>query len=384
MRGSKKRDRTIEVDTENKKLHFFNEKFPLVSLIVINYNGLLFLGDILDKCIESLLATEYPNLEIIIVDNGSTDHSVDYLMKKFSDKRLRIIPLSTNRGYVGGANQGARIAKGEIIGILNNDLIFSPKWLKSLISTFNFDSKIKIVCPKVLFIEKPDTVNSLGAKMNSLLLVKEIGILEKDVERKAIDYVFIPSGPIFLFPASLLREMGGILFDEDYFAYFEEVDFGWRVNMLGYRVACNSEAVVYHKGGGSFGNTIKPSQFYFCRYNALRTGIKNAEARIVLSMLPVWFTMTLYHGFLYYRDTLDPTFFKASFLAITRSLLGFKKQWRKRTKIQRIKDSRDLPFSSIIETDYTTLTVLIVNFVNFCLGIAKASELSIKIIKRKT
>ena len=107
---------------------------PLVSLIVINYNGKSKLGSLLDKCLSSLLNTDYANFEILFVDNNSTDDSVEYVMKKFNDPRIRIIRLEKNYGYAGAVNRALKHAKGEFIAVLNNDVIVNKDWLKHIIT----------------------------------------------------------------------------------------------------------------------------------------------------------------------------------------------------------------------------------------------------------
>jgi GT2 family glycosyltransferase len=316
-------------------------KQAFVSLIMINYNGYSKLGDLLDACIASVLSTDYPSFELIFLDNASTDNSVDHVNETFSDCRLKVLPSNRNLGYAEGANYALKFAHGDIIGVLNNDILLPHGWLRDLLETFRLDSKIKVVCPKLLFIENPERINSCGGQINVLLVAWDKFLDEQDASHPAkIERVFSPAGAIFLMTRDLIQQLDGKIFDDDYFAYYEDVDLGWRTNLLGCKVVCNSNVVAYHKHGGSFGD-VTPTKFFLFRRNALRTGIKNGDKRLVLLMLPVWLASTIVAAHMYYRATHVPGFLKAGLRVIIDVFVGLKKTWIKRTLFERVSETSE-------------------------------------------
>jgi len=109
------------------------QDYPLVSITILNYNGLSLLDGVLEECLQSVLGTDYPNIEVLFVDNASVDESVDFVSKSFSDSRLKIIRNSSNLGVGEGYNVGMRASRGEYIVQLNDDIIVDPDWLKELV-----------------------------------------------------------------------------------------------------------------------------------------------------------------------------------------------------------------------------------------------------------
>ena len=319
---------------------------PFVSLIIVNYNGRSKLGALLDKCLDSILRTNYPNFEVLFVDNNSTDESAEYVEKKFSDSRLKVIRLKRNYGYAGAVNKGVEMANGDFIAVLNNDVVVTRDWLKYLILAllFNKEAKAKIAVPKILMLENPKKIASCGGEMNVLLVGWDRGLLEDDQGQfESYSYCFHPAGATFLVSRDLVNELGR-LFDDDYFAYFEDVDLGWRTWLLGYKVIFVPQSIVYHKCGSSWGLT-SPLKFYLMRRNALYSGIKNFETRIVIVLLPIWLLSSLYASYLFSKATKDARYIKMGFKVIFDVIRGFRRNWIKRRFIKRRLSSKELLFS---------------------------------------
>lgn len=356
---------------------------PLVSLLIINYNGRSKLGALLCRCLESLLQTDYPSFELLFVDNASTDDSVTYVQQNFSDSRLKVISLDKNCGYACGANRGVTYAKGEIIGILNNDIIVDINWLRYLVEALldGMTEGVRIAVPKILMLENPSKVLSCGGEMNALLVAWDRYILEtdNDLGRRPMDrYPFHPAGAAFIVHRDLLVQLGNI-FDDDYFAFFEDVDLGWSAQLLSYKVILVPNSIVYHKWGGSWGRA-SPSKFYFMRRNALYTGIKNLETHAAIALLPIWLLSTLYASYLFFKATRDTDSSASDYMiqgikVVIDVLKNLKQLWRKHVAVssRRRVDSRDLPISNTLLTYRAKLgQEILVGFVNMvleCVGL---------------
>lgn len=135
---------------------------PTVSIIIVNFNGLKHLN----KCLSSVLKTEYSNFEIVLVDNGSSDGSVDYVKKNFAVERLKLIELPQNRGFAEGNNSGVKKARGKYIVLLNNDTEVDSEWLTPLVNTMESDAGIGAAQPKILLMNRRNRFDSAGNFIN--------------------------------------------------------------------------------------------------------------------------------------------------------------------------------------------------------------------------
>jgi len=359
------------------------KNLPLVSIIIVNYNGVFNLGSLLDKCIESVLNTDYEKFEVIFVDNASRDNSAMYIKRRFGEK-LKILALDKNYGYAGGVNKGIKIAEGNALAILNSDVVVEKEWLSNLIQGLLHDKNAKIAHPKVLMMENPKRIASCGGAVNVLLVAWDRHLLENDSEPKHMDHnSFHPPGAAFVVNRELVNEFGGSLYDDEYFAYFEDVDLGWRCHLLGYDVVFVPQSVVYHKLGGSFG-MVSPLKFYLMRRNALHSGIKNMEVCVVLVLLPVWLVASFYASYLFFKATRNPLYVRMGLKVIFGTILNFKKVWKKRFLVnaKRYKSTRELPFSNLLLTyKPSVFAAALVKLVNKILELVNLRDLSINEMK---
>ena len=153
----------------------------MVSIIIINYNGKEFLAD----CLKSVMNQSYNDFEIIFVDNGSSDNSLEFVNNNFNDEKIKIIKSDENLGFAGGNNLGFKYASGEYIVLLNNDTIVEHDWLKYLIEAMESENNIGIVQSLVLTEGIPDkyykmngTINLLGHNIMEIFKIGENGIGE--------------------------------------------------------------------------------------------------------------------------------------------------------------------------------------------------------------
>jgi GT2 family glycosyltransferase len=133
---------------------------PLVTTIVVNWNGRAFL----EKCLSSLRAQTYQPHEVILVDNGSTDDSLDYVAATFPE--VRVIRLPDNRGFAAANNVGIREATGQYVALLNNDAYAEPGWLAHMVAAAEQQTDVGLVACKLLFAHAPDTINAAGLALD--------------------------------------------------------------------------------------------------------------------------------------------------------------------------------------------------------------------------
>ena len=218
---------------------------PLVSVVVVNWNGVVFVGE----CVASLLDQTYPNLEIIVVDNGSTDGSVDLVRREFGH-RVTVLSHPTNVGFAGGNNLGIRAAKGAWIALLNNDAVADPRWVEALMTAAGRDPGIGMCASKVYVWGQAGVLDSAGLLLSADGIGRGRGRLEHD--REEFDHeeeALLPSGCAALYRRAMLDHVG--LFDEDFFAYCEDSDLGLRGRLAGWRCRYVPTAVVHHRYSGS-------------------------------------------------------------------------------------------------------------------------------------
>ena len=256
---------------------------PLISVIVTNYNG----KDYAARCIQSVLASVYPNLEIILVDNASIDGSLQIIEARFgSDARLTIIKNKTDLDFVGANNIGLRRAKGKYVVLLNNDTEVDKNWLEEIVKTFELDSKVGIVQAKLLTLKDKTKFDTCGHYMSIFGLPYEVGVAESDVgQYDYMRYIFGARGAAMAIKRSVLDKIG--LLDEDFIVYGEDTDLCWRCWLSGFRVAMNPKARVYHMGAGTLNTSSFYRIFYHGTKNNIRSLIKNLSLANLLWMLPL-------------------------------------------------------------------------------------------------
>lgn len=227
----------------------------LVSVIVVNWNGM----KTIRRCIDSLLAQDYPNLEIIIVDNNSTDGSQDKVIALYGAK-VRMVENSKNEGFAGGNNSGIRIARGEYIALLNNDAYASPGWVSALVAAMEKDSGTGMCASKIYLDEKEKILDNTGLMIYPDGLGFARGRLEKDAGQfDQEEEILLPSGCAALYRKKMLDEAG--LFDERFFAYCEDTDLGLRARWMGWKCVYVPTAAVVHTFSGTAGSASKLKGF---------------------------------------------------------------------------------------------------------------------------
>jgi len=217
---------------------------PSVSIVVLNWNGKRHLTPNL----QSLLALDYPEskLEIILCDNGSNDGSVELVQKDFP--RVRVVALDRNYGFAEGNNRAARLATGEWVGFLNNDMRVEPSWVKDLLS--GIDERPSAVCLASRILSwDGSAIDFAGGGVNYQGHGFQLGLGKAPVDTDASGRLLFACGGAMLIKKDVFLDVGG--FDEQFFAFFEDVDLGWRLNLLGYDVWYVPRATALHRHHGT-------------------------------------------------------------------------------------------------------------------------------------
>jgi len=269
-------------------------KEPFVSIIILNYNG----REFLEGCLGSVLKTDYRNFEVIFVDNGSTDGSVEYIEKRFgNDPRLKIIRNERNLGFSGGNNVGIRHAKGEYIVLLNNDTIVEPDWLRKLVDVMEVRRDIGIAQPAILFLDtkKIQTLGNLVDKL--LMLVKPLGY-DRTFPGKMprILKVTFPLGACLIIRRETLRKVG--LFDEKFLIYHDDMYWGFLCWLAGYKAATILGARIYHKGRATISKFKRGERIYYDTISRVAMIIKTERARVLLFRLLLFIMLWTVYIFL--------------------------------------------------------------------------------------
>lgn len=253
-------------------------KKKLVSIIIVNYNGLNFL----EKCLSSLLSQTYHDIEIIFVDNGSIDESVAYVKKEFPS--VRVIINKENFGFAKGNNIGIKEAKGDLIATLNNDTEVVPVWIAELVKVINSGKDVGMCASKMLFMKDQKLINSTGIYISRSGACWDRGIFEKDAgQYDSIDDIFGPCAGAAMYKKEMLQEVG--LFDEDFCAYVEDVDLAFRGRLAGWKCLYVPKAIVYHVHGGTAGYMTDYTIYHSDR-NIVWNCVKNFPKWILITSLP--------------------------------------------------------------------------------------------------
>lgn len=317
------------------------ENVPMVSVIIVNLNGRKWL----EKCLPSVLNSDYPKdkVEIVLVDNGSTDGSVEFAKELLENEQIefKIIQNRENRGWSPANNQGAKVAKGDLLLFLSNDMEVDRNWIKEIVKIFKLDPKAAIVqCNSLSMWDR----KTLDSAMNYL---DRFGFAYSYAPQEKPWKVFFAEGMAFAIRKDVFNEIGG--FDDYYFMEYDDMDLCWRARLAGYEVYFTPTSIVYHARGGTVGGTyFKRKLRNITQYvrNQYVTLIKNYELK---NLIPALIVIT-------FIQIVKITYFliKREFKLATATISGIAQVMRdirlilkKRTEVQ--KNLRKVPDKKIME-----------------------------------
>lgn len=228
-----------------------------ISIVILNYNA----GELLEKCISSVMESTYKNFEIILVDNASKDQSHNKCKNKFPE--IKLIENKENLGYCEGNNVGLKQVNGEYCVILNPDTEVEPSWLDEFIKEYKNHGE-GLYQPKLLATNDKTKINSGGNMMNIFGFGYSVGKGKKDSEEfnkfRSINYA---SGACLFTSKKILDKIG--FFDPYLFAYHDDLELGWRAAEIGIKSFYVPNVVVYHSESFSF--KWSPKKFYLLERN---------------------------------------------------------------------------------------------------------------------
>lgn len=261
-------------------------KSPIVTILILNYNG--------KKWLQQLLPTvkkiNYPRLEVLIVNNGSTDDSAKFLKENYPE--FKVLEIKKNRGYAGANNFGAKKAQGKYILFLNNDTKVTPDFLSPLVEEMERDKAIGAVQPQIRSMSVKNKIDSIGSFFTLTGFLYHYGYFQNANEKKYNNKLSVYSvkGACFLMRKKDYLDLGGI--DESFVTYVEESDLCHRILLSGKKILYIPQSTVYHFGGGDMNIMTKREVVIFRSFrNRFVSYIKNLSLGKLILILPLHFLL---------------------------------------------------------------------------------------------
>lgn len=246
---------------------------PAVTIVVVSWNG----KHLLQECLPSIQRQTFTDFEIIVVDNGSTDGSIEFL-RAFPS--VQVIALPENQGFAGPNNLAFERAKGSWIATINNDLTLSPDWLQILVDALEKEPDCFAVQGRILKDAEPNLIDTCGLGIRACGAARNLGHNKPADSITTARPVFTVSAGAAVYRRSMLEQIG--FFEASYFAYYEDLDAGWRARTRGWRSVLVPQAVAYHKVHGTSGSLKNDRLWYLSERNRLRTLVRNLPIGVLL------------------------------------------------------------------------------------------------------
>lgn len=234
---------------------------PFVSVLILNYNG----EDYLANCIQSVLKSPYPNFEVLLVDNASTDDSLNNAQQAFgADPRLRIVKNHANLGFSGGNNAGLPHCRGEYIVFLNNDTAVEPEWLSALVEAMQSDPTIGLAQSLILMMDS-ERIQIGGWLFSNYLVRKQAlgNIMHSKTQFTSVFEVSVASGACMIVKRALLDEIG--LFDSTIPFFYDDTLLSLKVWLAGKRVVTVPNSRIRHILGATSSWNVESTTFNLLR-----------------------------------------------------------------------------------------------------------------------
>lgn len=292
----------------------------VISIIIVNYNG----EDLLADCLNSVRDQEYRNIEIIVVDNASSDNSVALIRERFPE--VKLICSEMNRGFTGGNNLGAASASGEYLVLLNNDTVVDKHWLTELLRTFN-ENHAGVVTSKVITDDVPERFYTMNGSIN---------FIGYNIMRVFSDLstVFFAGGASLM----LSNDRSGMIFPEEYFLYQEDVFLSWKMRLIGKPVLMSQRSVVYHRGSATTKKQLSAFSTFYQERNRMLNALILFETKTLIKLLPYFAADAA--G----KIILSLFFNRKSFIGIIRSY-----SWLAGNRAWIAKQRREIQFSRVVK-----------------------------------
>ncbi len=308
----------------------------LFSIVIPNWNGARFLP----TCLDALKKQTYPHVEVIVVDNASSDGSQDLLKRDYA--WVKLVDLPENRGFTGACNAGIHAAQGEFIALLNNDTEADPGWVAAVVDAFQRYPDIGSVASKMLLFDQRDHIHTAGDFFTRDGRAGNRGVWQADggqFDRE--EYVFSACGGSSVYRRALLDQVG--LLDDDFFFSLEDVDLGWRAQLAGWRCLYTPAAIVYHHLSATGGGVT--ASFYDGR-NLIYVLIKDFPFwrkygwRVIRAQFALaWEALRAWRG----------AAARARLRGMVAGLFGISRMWRKRRAVQALRRLTDAEVEALLD-----------------------------------
>jgi GT2 family glycosyltransferase len=299
-----------------------DSRVPDVSIVILTWNG----RHHLDACLSAVAAQQGVDAETILVDNASSDGTVEYVRARYP--WVRVLALDGNYGFTGGNNAGARAARGRYLAFLNNDTVPDPGWLRALVAGLDERGGVALATSRIVYLHDPRIVDSAGDG-----LTRWGGAFKRHHGGDAAEVaesrdVFGACGAAFVVPKRVFDELGG--FDEDFSLSHEDVDLSYRARLRGYRCRYVADSIVHHRGSATLGRGSRVAVFHGQR-NLEWLYVQNTPLPLLVRTLPGHVLYNVAAAAHFARHGLLGTFLSAKVAALG----GLPRALRKRAAIQR-------------------------------------------------
>ncbi|TDO20626.1 glycosyltransferase family 2 protein [Pedobacter duraquae] len=338
-----------------------NNNHPSVAVVILNWNGRELLKTFLPQVIQS----KYPNLKIVVGDNGSTDDSVEFVKREFPT--IEVIENRLNLGFAGGYNEVLLQVDADYFVLLNSDVSVPENWIQPVIDLMESDDLIAAAQPKIKWYQDQQQFEYAGAAGGFLdrfgfpfCRGRIFNVIETDHGQYDDNCeIFWASGAALFIKRKCWFEVSGL--DADFFAHMEEIDICWRLKNLGYKIMYCHEAEVYHVGGATL-NTENPHKTFLNFRNNLYILQKNLPENELLSLLfcRIWIDFVAWIHFLL---TGKPKFA----WAVSKAHFEF---FRNLTKTSRKRKDKQMPFNELTGVYHSSVV-----WAFFVIGYRKFSQL---------
>lgn len=336
----------------------------MVSIIIINYNR----KDDLKACLTSVKKTRYSNFETIVIDNASTDGSVETVKGDF--KWVKLIVNDRNVGPIKARNLGIRISKGSLIAFLDSDTEVEPNWLHELVETINRDKNIGACACKVKLFSNKNLINSAGMGCDKYGFAFSRGLVCKgNFEKDEGQYdkqeeVFSAYTAAMLARKDVLEEVN--FFNPYLGMYYEDIELSWKIRLAGYKITYVPTSVVFHKMAPSktpFTTKVK----YYTERNRLITMIQNYSLLALIKVMPFYFFLKLSELFVYLVSN-KPDYAKAMLSGFIHIFNNLPKVIYHRRQTQKIRKVNDNMISRFMERRSRELSLYLKGYGKFVLS----------------
>jgi GT2 family glycosyltransferase len=325
------------------------KKDNLISIIIANFNGEQFINN----CLNSVLKSSYKNIELIIIDDGSTDKSTKLISKYLKDSRVLSIKNESNLGAAASRNKAINVSNGKIIIFLDNDTKVQKDWIDQLIKPIISDNSIGAAQSLIFDYSKENLVQNAGGK-----LIPHTGWLIPDnqwIKKTKINFqtkypLIVAISAALAVRRDVIKRING--FDEKEGVYTEDLDLSWRIWLLGYKVVLAPDSVVYHwtkplKMRSSMNATFEKIYFHLAK-NSLRSIIKNYEFSNALRYSIYSILINLIRAILVLIRRHDPSALVGTLRAYIWNVLNFADTLSQRAIVQSRRKTSDHQLSSLI------------------------------------